>query len=114
MSVQRVTPILTVDDLPAAIRRHREILELDVVMDLGWVAFLADDAGHQLGLMTQDASASVNPEVSVFVDDVERAYRLAQESGAEIVHPLTLEAWGVKRFFYRDDSGRVVNVGTHV
>ncbi|GAB3193191.1 VOC family protein [Nesterenkonia suensis] len=102
------------EDLPAAIRQHRQVLGLEVVMDLGWVAFLADDAGHQLGLITRDASAPVNPEVSVFVDDVDEAHRLAQEAGAEIVHPLTVEAWGVKRFFYRDASGRVVNVGRHV
>jgi hypothetical protein len=29
------------------------------------------------------------------------------------VHPLTEEEWGVTRFFYRDHSGRVINVGTH-
>ena len=34
---------------------------------------LGDDAGHQLSLITHDASALVNPDVPVFVDDVHDA-----------------------------------------
>ncbi|WP_153143238.1 VOC family protein [Nesterenkonia halophila] len=113
MPVERIAPMLTVDDVGAAARQHGAVLGMELVMDLGWVAFLADDAGHQLGLMTADASAPVNPDVSVFVDDVDAAHRAAVQAGAEIVHPLTDEEWGVRRFFYRDSSGRVVNVGTH-
>jgi hypothetical protein len=56
-----------------AVRHHTEILGLRVVMDLGWIAILSDDAGHQLILMTTDASAAMNPDISVFVDDVHAA-----------------------------------------
>lgn len=113
MSVERIVAILTVDDLPAAITEHTKLLGLEVVMEMDWVAFLADGSGHQLGLMTSDASAPVNPDVSVFVDDVRAAHDRAVRNGVEIVHPLTREEWGVTRFFYRDSSGCVVNVGTH-
>lgn len=111
--IQRVVPILTVRDLAEAVRQHTDVLALEVVMDMGWVAFLSDPDGHQLGLMTSDATAPVNPDVSVFVDDVEAAHAAAVEAGVEIVHPLTEEEWGVTRFFYRDASDRVINVGTH-
>lgn len=47
------------------------------------------------------------------VDDVEAAHTAALARGVEIVHPLSTEEWGVRRFFYRDSSGRVINVGTH-
>ncbi|GAA3958075.1 VOC family protein [Gordonia caeni] len=113
MKIERIAPILTVDDVAAAITEHTRVLGMHVVMDMGWVAFLADDAGRQIGLMTTDATAPVNPDVSVFVDDVESAHAAAVETGVEIVHPLSTEEWGVRRFFYRDSSGRVVNVGTH-
>lgn len=113
MIIERIVPDLTVTDLSEAVRQHTEILGLQVVMDLGWIAILSDDAGHQLILMTTDASAAMNPDVSVFVDDVHAAHDAAVSSGAEIVHPLTDEEWGVTRFFYRDHSGRVINVGTH-
>jgi predicted enzyme related to lactoylglutathione lyase len=114
MSITRIVPILTVDDLATAVREHTGALGLRVVMDMGWVAFLADDDGRQIGLMTTDATAPVNPDVSVFVDDVEAAHDAARAAGVDIVHPLSTEPWGVRRFFYRDSSGRVVNVGTHV
>ncbi len=113
MRIQRIVPDLTVADLAQAVRRHTEILGLEVVMDHGWIVTLSDGAGHQLSLMTADATARVNPDVSVFVDDVTAAYEAARASGADIVHPLTTEPWGVTRFFYRDESGRVVNVGSH-
>ncbi len=60
--------------------------------------------------MTSDATAPVDPAISVRVDDVEAAHRQAQERGYEIVHPLTTEEWGVTRFFVRAPDGNVLNV----
>ncbi len=40
-------------------------------------------------------------------------YAAVRGSGAEIVHPLRDEEWGVRRFFVRDPNGRVVNVLGH-
>ena len=37
----------------------------------------------------------------------------ARRRGYEIVHPLTEEPWGVRRFFVRDPNGVVVNVVAH-
>lgn len=51
--------------------------------------------------------------MSVEVDDVDSAYAAMQESGAEIVHPLQEEEWGVRRFFVHDPNGCVVNVLSH-
>lgn len=79
MRVERVVPNLTVSDLSRAVNEHSELLGLTPVMDHGWIVTLADDAGHQLSLMTQDASAPVNPDVSVFVDDVREAWERHKE-----------------------------------
>lgn len=113
MQIERIVPDLTVTDLQRAVREHTEVLGLEVVMDHGWIVTLADVAGRQLSLMTADATAPVNPDVSIFVDDVRAAYDAAVRAQVEIVHPLTAEDWGVTRFFYRDSSGHVVNVGSH-
>lgn len=113
MRVDRVVPNLTVADLGRAVAEHSEVLGLRVLMDHGWIVTLGDDDGHQLSVMTEDASAPVNPDVSVFVDDVREAFAHATAAGLEIVHPLTDEPWGVTRFFYRGSDGRVINVGTH-
>lgn len=111
--IDRVVPDLVVDDLTQAVAEHRTVLGMRVLMDHGWIVTLGDDAGHQVSLLTADASAPMNPDISVFVDDVHEALRRATDAGLEIVHPLTAEPWGVTRFFYRDSCGRVVNVGTH-
>ncbi|GAB3647075.1 VOC family protein [Glycomyces tarimensis] len=113
MNIERIVPDLTVTDLATAVQEHTKVLGLEVVMDHGWIVTLADGEGRQLNLMTADATASVNPDVSVFVDDVHAAYNAAVAAGVAIVHPLTSEEWGVTRFFYRDSSGRVLNVGSH-
>lgn len=113
MHVDRVVPNLTVADLGRAVAEHSQALGLRVLMDHGWIVTLGDDDGHQLSVMTRDASAPVNPDVSVFVDDVLAALARVEAAGLELVHPLTEEPWGVTRFFYRASDGRVVNVGTH-
>lgn len=82
-------------------------------MDHGWIVTLGDDDGHQLSLLSHDATAPVNPDVSVFVDDVREALARVEQANLMIVHPLTDEPWGVTRFFYRASDGRVVNVGMH-
>ncbi|OXM57002.1 bleomycin resistance protein [Amycolatopsis thailandensis] len=84
-------------------------------MDHGWIVTLADPDRPevQLSLMTHDETAPVVPVASIEVEDVDAAYAAAKASGAEIVHELTDEEWGVRRFFVRDPSGHVVNVLSH-
>ncbi|OOC01616.1 bleomycin resistance protein [Amycolatopsis azurea DSM 43854] len=84
-------------------------------MDHGWIVTLADPDRPevQLSLMTHDETAPVVPVASIEVDDVDAAYASAKAAGAEIVHELTDEEWGVRRFFVRDPSGHVVNVLSH-
>lgn len=114
MTVGRVVPIVTVADLQAAVAQYRTVLGLDVVMDHGWIVTLADpDRRHQLSLLTRDATAEVNPTVSVEVDDVDAAHRSAVDAGLRIVHSLSDEEWGVRRFFFEDAAGNVVNVLSH-
>ena len=114
MTVRRVVPDLATPALDASRRFYPDVLGLVPVMDLGWIVTLADPDGRgQVSLMTHDATAPVVPTMSVEVDDVDAAYEAAVDSGAEIVHALTDEPWGVRRFFVRDPAGHVVNVLAH-
>ncbi|WP_346619752.1 VOC family protein [Blastococcus montanus] len=115
MAVLRVVPDLTSADLDAARRFYGDVLGLEPVMDHGWIVTLADPAtgSRQISLVSHDATAPVVPVVSVEVDDVDAAHAAAVASGAEIVHPLTDEPWGVRRFFVRDPDGNVLNVLGH-
>lgn len=84
-------------------------------MNHGWIMTLASPSAPtaQISFMTDDRTAPVVPDMSVEVDDVDAVYAAVRESGAEIVHPLQNEEWGVRRFFVRDPNGRVVNVLGH-
>ncbi|WP_433228386.1 VOC family protein [Actinomadura formosensis] len=114
MAVRRVMPIIQ----SAATKESREfygLLGLEEVMNLGWIMTLASPANPvaQVSVMTGDKTAPLTPDMSIEVDDVDAAYAVMRDSGAEIVHPLQDEEWGVRRFFVRDPNGRVVNVLGH-
>ena len=115
MVVRRIVPDLRSADPTKAVAFYRAVLGLDLVMDLGWIATVAAPGPRpvQLSLMRADATARVFPQVSIEVDDVDAAHRAAVAAGAEIVHPLTDEPWGVRRFFMRDPDGNVINVLGH-
>ncbi|WP_380169623.1 VOC family protein [Jannaschia sp. R86511] len=115
MSVERVVPDLLSRSLEDATAFYGRSLGLEPVMNLGWIVTLADPSrpGTQISVMTHDETAPVVPSVSVQVDDVDAVYEAAVRGGAEIVHPLTDEPWGVRRFFVRDPDGNVVNVLGH-
>ena len=101
--------------MAAANRFYADLLGLTVAGDFGWVGFLtADDRpGVELHTVTRDATAPVDSVISIAVDDVDEAYRRVREAGVEVVHELRDEDWGVRRFFFRDPDGNVVNVVGH-
>ena len=110
--VVQVIADLQVPDVAAARDFYADYLGLSVEeFNLGWVArFTAADSRACLQVVSRDASAPVDPVVSVTVEDVDAAYADAVGRSYEIVHPLTSEAWGVRRFFVRAPDGNVLNV----
>jgi catechol 2,3-dioxygenase-like lactoylglutathione lyase family enzyme len=115
MQIRRVVPDLQAEDPARSTEFYEKLLGFEVVMDQGWVVTFAapDNPVAQITVMRHDATAPVDPDVSVEVDDVDSAYAAARQMGYEIVHPLTDEPWGVRRFFVRDPNGNVLNVLSH-
>lgn len=114
MSIRRVMPDIRSEAMEES-GDFYGLLGFEEVMNHGWVMTLASPSNPtaQVTFMSHDKSAPVVPDMSVEVDDVDAAYEVMRESGAEIVHPLQDEEWGVRRFFVRDPNGRVVNVLSH-
>ncbi|MFD7612906.1 VOC family protein [Streptomyces sp. NPDC059828] len=114
MAVRRVVPIIQSEAAQES-REFYGLLGFEEVMNHGWIMTLAspDSPAAQVSFMTGDRTAPVTPDMSVEVDDVDAAYAAVRDGGAEIVHPLQDEEWGVRRFFVRDPNGRVVNVLSH-
>jgi catechol 2,3-dioxygenase-like lactoylglutathione lyase family enzyme len=107
---------LRVDDIETARAFYTDYLGLEVEgFNLGWVArYQSPDDRAQVQLVTRDASSPEDSVISVAVgNDVDEAYAEAQRRGYEIVHPLTDEPWGIRRFFVRAPDGNVVNIAGH-
>jgi predicted enzyme related to lactoylglutathione lyase len=82
--------------------------------NMGWVArYSSPTTAASVQLVTRDASAPEDSAISVHTDDIEGAYAEAQKLGYEIVHPITDEPWGIRRFFVRAPDGNVINVANH-
>lgn len=108
---------IAVDDLEEAKKFYADHLGLTVeAFNLGWVCQLQSPDGRaSIQLVTRDATAPEDSHISVHIgNDVDQAYADAVEQGLDIVHPLTTEPWGVRRFFVRAPDGTVINLVSHV
>ena len=115
MAPRRIVPNLNVSDAGAGHEFYVGFLGLEKAFDLGWIAsFRSPDQRYvQVSLVSGDATAVEDSALSVEVGDVDAAYEEARRRGYEIVHPLTNEPWGVRRFFVREPGGAVLNVLAH-
>src|SRR6478609_4619334 len=108
----RIMSNLRVADLDAAKGFYTDFLGLGAEeFNLGWVArYTSPDGGASVQLVTGDATSPEDSVISVLTADIEGAYEEALSSGYEIVHPLSTESWGVRRFLVRAPDGNVINV----
>ena len=115
MTVRRIVPNLFEAD-PATARGFWEgVFELDVAMDMGWIATLASPSNPsvQISVFERDSEEGRDPFVSVEVTDVDAVHARVLDRGYEVVYALRDEDWGVRRFMVREPGGRVVNVLSH-
>jgi predicted enzyme related to lactoylglutathione lyase len=115
MRAKRITTNLHVADVEAAKPFYTDYLGLSSEeFNLGWVArYASPDTGVHVQLVTGDATAPEDSVASVHTDDLDGAFAEAQERGYAIVHPITTEPWGVRRFFVRAPDGNVFNIVSH-
>jgi predicted enzyme related to lactoylglutathione lyase len=115
MQARRIIANLRVADVDEAKGFYTDFLGLrKEEFNMGWVArYTSPDGSANVQLVTRDASSSEDSVISVHTDDVDAAYDEAQKLGYEIVHPLTKEPWGVRRFLVRAPDGNVVNIVDH-
>lgn len=115
MRARRVTANLRVADIEAAKTFYTDYLGLSTEeFNMDWVArYTSPETGASVQLLTRDAAATEDPVMSVHTEDVEDAYEEAQHLGYEVVHPITTESWGVRRFLVRAPDGNVINILQH-
>jgi predicted enzyme related to lactoylglutathione lyase len=115
MRVNRIIADVPVADLESAKGFYTDYLGLRTEeFNLGWVArYTSPETEAHVQLVTRDATSPEDSLMSVHTDDVDAAYADAQRLGYEIVHPITTETWGVRRFLVRAPDGSVINIVRH-
>ena len=115
MAVKKIVANIQSDQVEDAHRFYSQLLGLEVVMDMGWIVTFASGqkAPVQLSVASEGGSGTPVPDLSIEVDNVEYLYHQAKSLGFPITYELTLEPWGVHRFFVRDPFGNLVNILSH-
>jgi len=117
MHVRRIVPDISSERLDESREFYSGFLGLDMAMDLGWIMTFVSPANPTAQVIvlsnSNDESASVAPDITVEVADVDAAHAQAVLRGLQIAYPLTDEPWGVRRFFVTDPNGVVVNLMCH-
>ena len=115
MSIRRVVPNIQTERFEEGREFWSGLLGFKPGTDQGWVQTFVSPTNPtaQVSIIRPEQPGPVVPEISVEVDDVDRIHAEAVRRGLEIVHPLTDEPWGVRRFFVREPTGRVLNVLGH-
>ena len=116
MSVLKIVANLASADVQGVAAFYRELFELNVLMDQGWITTLGSDAlaPVQLNVAAHGGSNTPVPDLSITVEDVDACHARAVALGYDILYPLTDEPWGVRRFYVADPMGRALNVLAHI
>ena len=112
MGVTRIVANLKAPDPLALAQFYKSVFELDFEFDMGWIAFLGapDKQKIELHTASEGGSGTELPVISIGVEDLDAGLAAVQAAGAEIVYGPKTEAWGLRRFFFRDPAGNLVNV----
>jgi catechol 2,3-dioxygenase-like lactoylglutathione lyase family enzyme len=115
MKVRRIVANFQVSDPAAGKRFYEDLLGLDVLMDMGWIATYGSQQKTtlQVSFLTEGGSGAPVPDLSIEVDDLDAALSRVKKAKIPITYGPTSEPWGVRRFFVRDPFGKVVNILVH-
>ena len=115
MTVIRIVPNIGAHDVQAAKAFYRDILGMQIAMDLGWIITFAAKGGAapQISVATEGGSGTPLPDISIEVDDLDEVHQRVVAARLPIEYGPATEPWGVRRFYVRDPCGRLVNLLCH-
>ena len=115
MKVKRIVANVATPDVAKANVFYKELLGLDVLMDLGWIRTYGSSAKMtvQMSVMSEGGSGSAVPDLSIEVDNVDQALARCRKAGIAVEYGPASEPWGVRRFYVRDPFGKLINILQH-
>ena len=112
MAVTRIVANLAAPDPIILAKFYEGIFDLNIHFDMGWIAFLSKDATQKIELhaASEGGCGTELPVISIGVDDLDATEAAIRAAGAEVTYGPVNEAWGIRRFFFRDPAGNLINV----
>jgi uncharacterized glyoxalase superfamily protein PhnB/GNAT superfamily N-acetyltransferase len=109
MRINRLSPILAVPDVLAAVEYYTRVLGFE--REWLWEdppthgAVSRDNVQIQFGLSAARAERAPGTQFFLFVNDVEKFHALHRGNGAEIISPIENKPWGLREYTVRDPWG---------
>jgi catechol 2,3-dioxygenase-like lactoylglutathione lyase family enzyme len=115
MKVKRIVANIESSSLDQASSFYRDILGLELLMDLGWIQTYGSNSTMplQISIATEDGSGTPVPDLSIEVDDLDAVLVALKEASYAIEYGPKTEPWGVRRFYVRDPFGKLLNILQH-
>lgn len=117
MEIRRIVPDISSDQIDESKRFYQDFLGMNLEMDMEWILTFVSTSNPtaQITILKTEGPVRSNSNImiSMEVEDVDLAYDKAVDYGYEITYPLTVESWGVKRFFVKDPNGVIINLMCH-
>jgi catechol 2,3-dioxygenase-like lactoylglutathione lyase family enzyme len=114
MAIRRVVPNIVSPDMDASRTFYGDFLGFTLVMDLGWIVTYASPTNPTAQISISPGETlegeQMRPYLTIEVADVDAVHAAAVAGGYDVVHPLTDEPWGVRRFFVVEPGGLVLNI----
>lgn len=117
MEITRIHPYIESPNPAAARDFYVDVFGLDVAMDQPVVNLASTRTPSAQLIIIPKGMETAAPDFGIDVGDaaaVDVVHERVVASGRRIVYPLTIEPWGVRRFFFEDPDGRIVNVLAHI
>jgi predicted enzyme related to lactoylglutathione lyase len=118
MKFRRITPDIISNKIRESKDFYINFIGLKLAMDMGWILTFISESNPtaQINLLHSDHQYIDNSNVAISIEasDVDGLYEKALAENLEVVYPLKVETWGVKRFFVKDPNGVTVNIMCHV
>ena len=118
MEVRRIVPYLESADFDAMKDFYGGVLGLEIGMEYPEFIGFASSANPTAQIVV--AAPNVEQPLPYFGIDVgdpaavDSAHAEVVARGFDVVYPVTDEQWGIRRFFVRDPTGRVVSILAHL
>lgn len=115
MQVRRIVHNIESPGIERADAFYRDLLGLDLAMDLGWIRTytMKGEMQVQISILSEGGSGTAVPNISIEVDDLDEALNRVREANIPIEYGPASEPWGVRRFYVRDPFGLLVNILQH-